>query len=325
MRPSELTWDEVASRYGLTLRLQGSQLRGPCPLHGGSNPTAFVVDPDRGVFFCHACGQGGGLQAFVHAMEGGVGAGCDRRTGTEMFTRRQGVGAFELQRLARNRDVLLRDLPEVEPVYPRDATHPYFASRGIGSSTVAALGGGVYLGPGHFLRRAVFPVWTPDGKLVGHVGRAIDLGVVPRYLCEKGFRKSLLLYNEQAGQPKGAVILVEGVFDALAVIQAGFPNVVALIGCRASDFQLAALSRYQRVISLLDGDEAGHEGAKLLRRVLGKRVTVVDLGEGDPGAASADRLQWALSGAAREASSTLPTDFPPVGAHNRTERRSPCA
>ncbi|MCI4369557.1 MAG: CHC2 zinc finger domain-containing protein, partial [Thermoplasmata archaeon] len=80
MRPAEPTWDEIASHYGLTLRLQGSQLRGPCPLHGGTNPTAFVVDPSRGVFFCHACGQGGGLQAFVQAMEGGVGPGRDGRT-----------------------------------------------------------------------------------------------------------------------------------------------------------------------------------------------------------------------------------------------------
>jgi DNA primase len=324
VRSTEPTWDEIASHYGLTLRLQGSQLRGACPLHGGTNPTAFVIDPNRGVFFCHSCGQGGGLQTFLHAMEGGTGSGRDGQARTDGHARRRAPSLFELQRLAQNRNVLLCGLPEVEPVYPRDATHPYFASRGVDVATVVALGGGVYTGPGPFNGRAVFPVWTPEGKLVGHVGRAIDPDVGPRYLCERGFRKSLLLFHEQPGQATGTVIVVEGIFDALAVVQAGFQNVVALIGCMASDSQLATLSRYRQVVSLLDGDDAGREGARLLKRVLGKRVTVVDLGEGDPGAATADRLRSALASAVCEASLTLPTDGPPFAAPHLTARRSPC-
>ncbi len=297
MRPVEPTWDEIAVRYRLTLRLQGRQLRGRCPLHGGQNPTAFVVEPTGGVFFCHACGQGGGIGTFVRLMEGDTGADRGARVPEDLRTRRLGPSPLELRRLARLRDVLLHGLPEVEPVYPRDGTHPYFASRGAASSTVSALGGGVYTGPGPYHRRAVFPVWTPEGKLVGHIGRAIDSGVEPRYLCERGFRKSLLLYNEQSGQATDTVFVVEGIFDALAVIQAGFANVVALLGAVASPYQLAALSSSRHVVSLLDADDAGRRGATLLREVLGRNVTVCDLVHGDPGDAMADRIRYALAGA----------------------------
>ncbi|MCL4806465.1 MAG: toprim domain-containing protein [Thermoanaerobaculia bacterium] len=324
MRPAEPTWDEIAVRYGLALRPQGRQLRGRCPLHGGQNSTAFVVEPSGGVFFCHACGQGGGLGTFVHLMEGGAGAGRDGRAPEGPRTHRLGPSPLELRRLARLRDALLQDLPEVEPVYPRDATHPYFVSRGAASSTVSALGGGVYAGPGPFHRRAVFPVWTPEGKLVGHIGRAIDPGVEPRYFCERGFRKSLLLFNERTDRRNDTLIVVEGIFDALAVIQAGFANVVALLGAVASPYQLAALSSPRHVVSLFDADDAGRRGATLLREVLGRNVTVCDLGNGDPGGARPDRIRSALAGV-RKASVPLPTDGPPREAAHLTTRRPPCA
>ena len=297
MRPAELTWDGVAARYGLALRLQGKQLRGPCPLHGGQNPTAFVVEPSEGVFFCHACGQGGSIGTFVRLMEGDTAVGRDGRALAGSRTRFIGPSSSDLQRLSAQRAALLEDLPEVEPVYPRVANHAYFVSRGVSASTVSALGGGVYAGPGLFHRRAVFPVWTPAGRLVGHIGRAIDPGVEPRYLCERGLRKSLLLYNERVDRRNDAVIVVEGIFDLLAVIQAGFRNVVGLLGAMASPHQLAALSVCRHVVSLLDADDAGRRGASLLRGVLGVNLTVCDLGNGDPGGSAADRIRSALAGA----------------------------
>lgn len=289
-RPS---WDELIRHYCLTLAPQGGQLRGPCPLHGGSNPTAFVLDPERG-FYCHACGQGGGIGTFLRLMGDIDRHGPTRRTPRGVTAGPARPALDDLRHLADDRSRMLAALPEVDPVVPRDPAHPYFSARGISPATIKSVGGGVYDGVGPFHRRAVFPVWTPDGRLVGHIGRAIDAGVEPRYRCQRGFRKAVLLYNEMATKATGPfdamksttfydkVIVVEGIFDVLAVLEAGFPNVVALIGCMASPFQLAALSRYERVISLLDGDVAGREGARRLRHVLGEKVTMVDLMKGDP-------------------------------------------
>ena len=33
--------------------------RGACPLHGGKNKSAFSINPNKNLFFCHSCGQGG--------------------------------------------------------------------------------------------------------------------------------------------------------------------------------------------------------------------------------------------------------------------------
>jgi len=44
------------------LKPQGSELRGVCPVHGGTNPSSFSFKPDTGASFCHsACNRGWGL------------------------------------------------------------------------------------------------------------------------------------------------------------------------------------------------------------------------------------------------------------------------
>jgi len=64
----------ILERYGVlhSLKRAGEQLKGPCPIHGGSNPEQFVVDLDKTVWCCFSpdCDQGGGVLEFVAAMEG---------------------------------------------------------------------------------------------------------------------------------------------------------------------------------------------------------------------------------------------------------------
>jgi CHC2 zinc finger len=50
---------ELAERLGTRLRPSGKDLRGPCPIHGGKNPTSFAVDPEKGLWFCYSCLRGG--------------------------------------------------------------------------------------------------------------------------------------------------------------------------------------------------------------------------------------------------------------------------
>lgn len=49
----------LIQNYGDPLRKAGQNFRGQCPIHDGDNPTALVVDPERGLWHCHACGAGG--------------------------------------------------------------------------------------------------------------------------------------------------------------------------------------------------------------------------------------------------------------------------
>ena len=41
------------------LRFNGKALRGPCPIHNGSNPSAFAVNVEHQRFRCFGCGAHG--------------------------------------------------------------------------------------------------------------------------------------------------------------------------------------------------------------------------------------------------------------------------
>lgn len=57
----------VAAR--VTLRRVGSGLSGLCPFHDESSPS-FNVSPNRGLYHCFGCGEGGDVIAFVQKTEG---------------------------------------------------------------------------------------------------------------------------------------------------------------------------------------------------------------------------------------------------------------
>ncbi len=48
----------------VALRRSGKSYRGPCPLHKGDGPN-FAIDPDRGLFKCFVCGEGGDIFTFL--------------------------------------------------------------------------------------------------------------------------------------------------------------------------------------------------------------------------------------------------------------------
>jgi len=58
----------IAARY-TTLKRVGRQLSGLCPLHSEKTPS-FTVNPDKQVFYCHGCHQGGDVIAFIQKAEG---------------------------------------------------------------------------------------------------------------------------------------------------------------------------------------------------------------------------------------------------------------
>src|ERR1035437_5846688 len=53
---------QVLDRYGVTagLKRRGDSLSGPCPLHGGHNPTQFRVSLSKNCFNCFGDCHGGG-------------------------------------------------------------------------------------------------------------------------------------------------------------------------------------------------------------------------------------------------------------------------
>ena len=70
------------------------------------------------------------------------------------------------------------------------------------------------------------------------------------------------------------VIVVEGFFDTIAVHRAGYP-VVGLMGSTLSRRQAELLvAHFKGVLLMLDGDEAGRQGATTIAQALEPRMAV---------------------------------------------------
>jgi 5S rRNA maturation endonuclease (ribonuclease M5) len=98
----------------------------------------------------------------------------------------------------------------------------------------------------------------------------------PKYRLPAGFRKSLALVNLHRALATGARnIIVEGFFDTLALHQPGYPAVIGLMGSTLSRYQADLLvSHFDRVVLMLDGDEAGRQGAMTIAQTLGVHMSV---------------------------------------------------
>ncbi len=121
------------------LKRSGQQLMGLCPFHDERSPS-FSVDPDRKVFHCFGCGEGGDLFKFVQLTEG-----LNFRESVETLSDRYGV-QMELTeedpqaaQRREKRDRLLELLERTAAFYVRnlwespeaDGARQYLAGRGL--------------------------------------------------------------------------------------------------------------------------------------------------------------------------------------------------
>ncbi len=121
------------------LKRSGQQLMGLCPFHDERSPS-FSVDPDRKVFHCFGCGEGGDLFKFVQLTEG-----LNFRESVETLSDRYGV-QMELTeedpqaaQRREKRDRLLELLERTAAFYVRnlwespeaEESRQYLAGRGL--------------------------------------------------------------------------------------------------------------------------------------------------------------------------------------------------
>jgi len=125
-----------------------------------------------------------------------------------------------------------------------------------------------------FLNRIIVPIFTTYG-IVGFSGRCYYKSQ-QKYINTKKtllYNKSDLLYpmafSKKYIAQKQSCVLVEGYFDALALISAGIRNVVALCGTALSISQVNQIKRWAPAVRiLLDGDDAGKVAARKIHKLL---------------------------------------------------------
>ncbi len=124
-----------------------------------------------------------------------------------------------------------------------------------------------------FFGRVMFPIITPDKKVIGFGGRVLGSGE-PKYLNTSETpifdkRRNLYGYNFAKRSRKKYYILCEGYMDVISMHQAGFDSAIASLGTAFTEEQAAMIKRDRRDVYLAyDMDEAGEKAALKAVRML---------------------------------------------------------
>jgi len=321
----------------------GHVLRALCPFHGSDRQRSLRVQVHSGRFVCFACGAWGYMETARAQWreEQQRQAAFPRPPTRRQRAQRQRPAAAVSQAAAHPpaprapapaRPDLAQHLATFQAALPGSRGEAYLQQRGISLALAQQLGVG-YAAPGtwpHPARdwhggRVVFPHTTPDGVLVNLYGRAVGTEEqVPKAKRHDHLPGAKGYFNAAALQAKaGPLWVCEGAFDALALLAAGVPRVVAIFGVQGWRWEWAREVR--ELVFALDADAAGQQQWRQLARqaaLRGKQVAVLpaaaygghkDVNEAW-GAGSLAVGAWSTSAAAAEARPTLPADLHEVWA-----------
>lgn len=115
-----------------------------------------------------------------------------------------------------------------------------------------------------FRNRAIFPIESTGGNIIGFGGRVLD-DKLPKYLnspetpvFNKGHNLYALNHAKEEARRLGYLIIVEGYLDAITPYQAGVKNIAATLGTALTENHIRLIKRYvNKVVLIFDPDEAG--------------------------------------------------------------------
>lgn len=230
-----------------------------CPFHSNMNTPSFEVDFSKGLYFCFnpSCGARGTLLDLVKETTHRNDFEALRFILSHKATASDLVGELEellddtpdfVQFPIETIDKLMTELGE------SDRAKQYFLSRGITEDSMIEFS----LGYSKNQDMVTVPLRSPDGMIVGIIGRSVD---GKSFKNSANLPRNKTLFNiSRAKKHGGKIIICESSFDAILINQAGFPNVVATLGAHLSKEQIKLLNRYaSSIIIMTDNDEAGRK------------------------------------------------------------------
>lgn len=286
---------EITSQY-LELRRAGANYTALCPFHNENTPS-FIINPQRNIFKCFGCGEGGDSISFIMKIENLAFAEAVERLAmlcnfTLVYEKKHSVDSAiftHLERIARYyqtcADENIINYLKNRGINAESIKHFKLGFSGESRDFVAFLGreqmpfekllevGIIGKDNGRFYakfnNRIMFPIFDINGRVVGFGGRILGGEKSAKYINSqqsKIFNKSRLLYGynfaKDAIFKERKIIVTEGYIDVVMLHQAGFKNAVATLGTALTELHLPLLSRGEVDILLCyDGDSAGVNAA----------------------------------------------------------------
>jgi len=276
MIPEHLTFKYLKRRVSITAVLQdkglmtafrkrADQLVGPCPLHGGDNPNAFVISLSKNIWHCFTqCNAGGDLVKLVRRLD----SKTYRQTAAYLASLANTPKASPLVHPTHMTKVFR---PFTKSLNLNPST-PWLNKKGITSLTAKRFEAGAYDAPG-FLNGCIgVRLHDLQGHPIGYAGRRRhhkQVQLYGKWKLPPTLPKNQLLYNfhRLSSYSHKALVIVEGPWAVMRLAQLNIPA-TALLGIHLSPTQRDLIRTRQHVILMLDGDCAGRRATTRIRNTL---------------------------------------------------------
>jgi DNA primase len=249
-----------------TFKRQGDRLVGPCPLHGGDNPNAFVVSLSKNLWYCFTGCNGGDIVDLVRRLDG------------KNFQQT----LHYLRTLAERRQTRLSLPPaRLQPFKPFVGKLPldhralWLQHKGITPQTAALFDVGAYCGKGFLADSIAIRLHDVHGHPLGYLARRLCPATINRYgkyQFPPAFPKSTTLYNyyRLARSLTNRMVITECPWGVMRLHQLNIPA-VALLGIQLSANQCALVEHVKDIVLMLDGDDAGMKATRRIKTALQSR------------------------------------------------------
>lgn len=248
-----------------------------CPFHDNHNSPAFAVNKVTGLYICFnpSCNARGTLERLVQSV-----TGSSVPQAKSLIHKHQTDVDYVALADRLGKEVTFERFPQgtldrLREQFPGSPAEEYMRGRGFTDETLH------HFDIGYSANRSLVtvPMHTDKGMPIGIIGRSIT---GKSFKNSKGLPKSKTAWNMHRAKREGAVgIVCEASFDAMRIHQAGYPNVVALLGGSLSRATKDQLERYfTKIVIMTDNDEAGRKLGEQIEEKVSRSVRWAVWGDG---------------------------------------------
>ena len=281
-----------------SIRDDGEYIRCACRLHDGNNPTAFVINKETGLYYCHTNCGGGDIYTIVEKMEGidfsssvswlanFFGVDIDNLEITERKekhetdlkkfvklvkgSRKKELKSFEIQEE-------IKDVTKYRGF--KEETLERFELGFVKEVSLEKRNGEKYT----LFDRLVFPIIF-SGVQVGLSFRKTKSADFPKWSHQPAnIETKELLYNYDEAKTRQVIVICEGILDVWAFYEIGV-FAVATLGAHITEeqYKLLLLTGADLVFAF-DGDEAGRKATQTAIKLFKNKanIFVIDFEEGE--------------------------------------------
>lgn len=228
-----------------------------CPFHGNTDSPAFAVDKYKGLWTCFnpSCMNSGTLPDLLKRLKG-----LNPFQTLRVINKNKNAESYDLHAAV----TAAMDQPPEFSEFPTavleaavgafkgSVAEEYMHSRGFTDETLE------YFGVGYSAKQnmVIVPMHDPKGMPIGLIGRTPSK-TEKRFKNSTNLPKSKTSWNYHRAKRTGdTVIICEASYDAMRIHQAGYPNVVALLGGHVTPYHIEQLGRtFSTIILMTDFDK----------------------------------------------------------------------